>query len=278
MEWPDLKEKFDIASVASPWVVKVGLRELSDAQFDHWLFSDYIYVAGCGGYLCRMITDLEKLSKDPQWTEVESKYGNLVEQLHTILSSAYVVGRNEMTKFEQIGVLRKIKMANLDQMDPNPAIQLDRIISNPDMLQQLKDQSAHGSEKIHPPVWEYIGFMIEASKNYNLDIRSLVAGMWVLEKVYKEAMFYIATERKRNINSTKAVPESVEGVGIDSMISWWAKPEFEQFVEELGVLANKFDKVQFDGESDEHYDNVRKQTKQFGEKLLDLEKQFWPVI
>lgn len=225
-----------------------------------------------------MITELEQLKTDPKWTAVESKYGNLVEELYTLLSGAYIVAQNEMTKFEEIGVVRKIKMADLEPLDPNPIAQHQKFLASTNRLEDLKARSAHGSEKIHPPVWEYINFMIESSKNQKLDIRTLVAGMWVLEKVYKEAMFYIATERKKNINSPHAVPETVEGLGIDSMISWWAKPDFEQFVEKLGVLANKFDKVQFEGETKEHYEEVRKETKVFGEQLLDMEKKFWPVL
>lgn len=279
MEWPDLQQEFDIASVKAPWVVKVGLREISDEQFNHWLFSDHIYVGGCGGYVSRMITELDKLQKDPKWTKVESKYGPVVDELHSLLQGCYVVAQNEMVKFEEIGEKRQIRMTELDRLDPDPLAQHQKFLANTSgRLDELKALSAHGSEKIHPPVWEYINFMIESSANPKLDIRTLVAGMWVLEKVYKEAMFYIATERKKNINSPKAVPETIEGVGIDSMISWWAKPEFEQFVEQLGVLANKFDKVQFDGESTEHYEQVRKETKQFAEQLLDMEKKFWPVL
>ncbi|KAG5363869.1 hypothetical protein CJU89_3056 [Yarrowia sp. B02] len=279
MEWPDLKEEFDIASVKAPWVVKVGKREITDEQFNHWLFSDHIYVGGCGGYVSRMITELSKLKTDPKWTGVESKYGDLVDQLLQLLQGCYVVAQNEMVKFEEIGVERQIKMTELERLDPDPIAQHEKFLQNSSgRLDELKKLSAHGSEKIHPPVWEYIGFMIESSQNPKLDIRTLVAGMWVLEKVYKEAMFYIAGERKKNINSPTAVPETIEGVGIDSMISWWAKPDFEQFVEQLGVLANKFDKVQFAGESAEHFHDVQKQTKAFAEKLLEMEQKFWPVL
>ncbi|KAG5362529.1 hypothetical protein CJU90_5238 [Yarrowia sp. C11] len=279
MEWPDLQEQFDIASVKAPWVVKVGKREITDEQFNHWLFSDHIYVGGCGGYVCRMLTDLEKLQKDPKWTNVESKYGPIVNDLHSLLSGCYIVVQNEMVKFEEIGEKRQIKMSELERLDPNPIAQHEKNLANSaTLLSELKTLSSHGSEKIHPPVWEYIDFMMKTSENSKLDIRTLVAGMWVLEKVYKEAMFYISAERKKNINSPTAVPETIEGVGIDSMISWWAKPEFEQFVEQLGVLANKFNKVQFDGESTEHFEDVKKQTKAFAEQLLEMEKKFWPVL
>ncbi|KAI5840767.1 hypothetical protein DFP73DRAFT_174555 [Morchella snyderi] len=222
------------ATSSAPFITLLSSARLPAANFDTWLRNDYIYVHAHTHLLARLIHSL------PYTTH-----------LHPLLIGGYFTLLSELSLFRSKAAARGVALPDLPAPHPDPGVEAAR--DPMAVLEALTPTAAEGCA-------EYMRFLMELCVDGGGHWTTLLAVLWVCERVYLDAM--VAVRGSEAFKSGK-LDEGVRG-----FVEWWSSKEFSEYV---GVVEAEAAAVRGgDGWRED-------EAKAAVERVIVLEVGFWAV-
>jgi thiaminase len=241
-----LAEPFHRASAGTLFVSHLSNGSLPNKNFNAWLLNDFVYARCWIYYIARLITSIPSSSDD----EDQQKF---LENLRKALKEGFKVAEEELDVFKSKASQRGIVLPTIPDISPDYNVEAQK-------SEKLIFVDLERSEAIEPGCTEYIRWMtITMLSESEYHWTTLLAVLWMLEKVYCEAMWAV-----RKGPGFDKLDESTK-----DFVSWWAKEEFRKYV----ALLEKDTNTVRNGE----WGWKEAQARSAVEQVLKLEEGFWGI-
>lgn len=191
---------------------------LPAANFNSWLYNDFVYVRSHIHFVARLIQVLP--TEAPDIAEYDANA--FLKELDHTLRDGYTVLGAELDEFRKRVGERGLKLPALPPVPASPEEEVQK------PLQTLYDELA-GIEGVKDGCKEHMKFMLLTLAGGDNHWTTLFCVLWLSEKVYCDAMWYIKdSEGFGKLDATTA-----------GFIEWWANDMFKEYVDLLGEGVEK---------------------------------------
>jgi thiaminase len=249
-----LDKAFREASSEAQFISHLASGSIPQKNFDAWLYNDFVYARGCSYLIARLIASLPSINDYPS----SSTNREFLEGLRASLLGGYKVIQQELDVFKSKASHRGVPLPIVSSVSPDYELEAAK--------PQTQAYSELSSLKIDERCREYLEWMmIELFSKSKEGIHNkyhwttLLAAVWMLEKVYCEAMWAVKLGSGFN-----KLDENTR-----DLISWWAKEEFKEYVEFLQHATETARKGEW-GWREEEAEGIIKD-------VLKLEVGFWSI-